>query len=131
MLSVANSCHYNENSKNANIVYRQMPAPPELPQQIPWEKPQGGGKFLVQILEVHGGLGGGGWLLFEIDTCITWLQPSRCFLRNFKNSKPSHEAYQQKLNPKCIGKWIQQHATNALQGPYFTLTISFLNADMK
>ena len=45
-----------------------MPAPWELPQQIPtpWakarmQKPQGGGKFLVQI---PGGAlgGGGGWL---------------------------------------------------------------------
>ena len=42
----------------ADIVYRQMPTPWELPQQIPtpppqakaWmQKPQGGGKFLVQI----------------------------------------------------------------------------------
>ena len=39
----------------ANIVYRQMPIPRELPQQIPspwakaWmQKPQGEGKFLVQ-----------------------------------------------------------------------------------
>ena len=43
-------------SKMANIVYRQMPVPRELPQQIlaPWakawmQKPQGGGKFLAQI----------------------------------------------------------------------------------
>ena len=43
-------------SKVANIVYRQMPAPRELPQQIPtprakaWmQKPQGGRKCLVQI----------------------------------------------------------------------------------
>ena len=41
-------------SKMANIVYRQMPAPQEPPQQIPapraiaWmQKPQGGGKCLV------------------------------------------------------------------------------------
>ena len=52
MLSVANSCHYNENSKNSKIVYRQMPAPRELPQQIPaprakgrMQKPQGGQIF--------------------------------------------------------------------------------------
>ena len=45
----------------ANIVYRQMPAPQELPQQIPtpWakarmQKPQGEGKFLVQIPEADG-----------------------------------------------------------------------------
>ena len=42
----------------AEIVYGQMPAPRPLPQQIstPWakarmQKPQGGGKFLVQIPE--------------------------------------------------------------------------------
>ena len=52
-----------------NIVYRQMPAPRELPQQIPWakgrmEKPQGGGKFFVHIPECArggGGEGGYGW----------------------------------------------------------------------
>ena len=45
-----------EISKMAKIVYRQMPAPRELFQQIPapwakaWmQKPQGGDKFLVQI----------------------------------------------------------------------------------
>ena len=50
-------------SKMANNVYRQMPAPRELPQQIPaprakpWmQKPQSGGKFLVQI---PGGARGG------------------------------------------------------------------------
>ena len=48
-----------------NIVYRQMPAPRELSQQIPtpqakaWmQKPQGGGKFFVQI---PGGKRGVGW----------------------------------------------------------------------
>ena len=57
----------------ANIVNRQMPAPRELPQQIPalwakaWmQKPQGGGKLLVQIP-------GGAWgiVMDEIDTSIT------------------------------------------------------------
>ena len=50
----------------ANIVFRQMPTPRELPQQMPtpgakaWmQKPQGGGKYLVQIPGVRGG---GGWL---------------------------------------------------------------------
>ena len=40
----------------AKIVYRQMPAPWELPQQMPdprakarMQKPQGGSKFFVQI----------------------------------------------------------------------------------
>ena len=46
----------------AKIVYRQMPAPRELPQQIPapWatarmQNPQGGGKFVVQIPGVRRG----------------------------------------------------------------------------
>ena len=50
-------------SKMANIVYTQISARPELPQQIPaprakaWmQKPQGGGKFLVQIPGVRGGM---------------------------------------------------------------------------
>ena len=58
----------------ANIVYRQMPAPQELLQQIPaprakaWmQKPQGGGKFLVQVPGVRGR----GMVMDEIDTCIT------------------------------------------------------------
>ena len=53
----------------ANIVYRQMPAPRELPQQIPvsrakaWmQKPQGGGQFLVQIP----GAARGGWLWMKL-----------------------------------------------------------------
>ena len=59
----------------AKIVYREIPAPQELPQQMPtpWakarmQKPQGGGKFLVQI--PRGGRGGG-MVMDEIDTCIT------------------------------------------------------------
>ena len=61
----------------AEPVYRQMPAPRELSQQIPaprelsqqipaprakarMQKPQGGGKFLVQILG-GGGAGGDGY----------------------------------------------------------------------
>ena len=57
----------------AKIVYRQMPAPRELPQQMPapWakarmQKPQGGGKFLVQIP----GSARGRVVMDEIDTCI-------------------------------------------------------------
>ena len=60
-------------SKMANIVYRQVPAPRELPQQIPaprakvlMQKPQGGGKFLVQIPEGARG----GMVMDETDTCI-------------------------------------------------------------
>ena len=51
----------------AKIVYRQMPAPGELSQQIPtpraksrMQKPQGGGKFLVQI--PRGAWGGWLWM---------------------------------------------------------------------
>ena len=56
----------------AKIVYRQRPAPGELSQQIftprakaRVQKPQGGGKCLVQIP-------GGAWgmVMDEIDTCI-------------------------------------------------------------
>ena len=72
VLSVANSYHYNENSKMAEIVHRQMPAPRELPQQISaprtkaeMQKPQGGGKFLVQISR-----GARGMVMDEIYTCI-------------------------------------------------------------
>ena len=50
-----------------------MPAPREVPPQIPtpranarMQKPQGGGKFLVQI---PGGVRGG-MVMDEIDTCI-------------------------------------------------------------
>ena len=58
----------------ATIVYRQMPDPRELSQQIPsplpgakarMEKPQGGGKFLVKIPGVREGM-----VMDEIDTCI-------------------------------------------------------------
>ena len=60
----------------AKIVYGQMPpAPPrELP-QMPrrkakprMQKPQGGGKFLVQIAGSAGGI-----VMDEIDTCINKL----------------------------------------------------------
>ena len=51
-----------------------MPAPRDLPQHIlaPWakarmQKPQGEGKFLVQIL---GGARGGGVIMAKIDSCI-------------------------------------------------------------
>ena len=56
----------------AKIVYRQMPVPWELSQQIPaprakarMQKPQGGGKVLVQISRVRGEM-----VMDEIDTCI-------------------------------------------------------------
>ena len=54
----------------AEIVYRQMPIPWELSQQIPapWakarmQKPQGGGKVLVQI---PGVCVGGEWLRMKL-----------------------------------------------------------------
>ena len=56
--------------KMANIVYRQMSALRELPQQIPapqakarMQKPQGAGKLFVQIP-------GGAMVMDQIDTCI-------------------------------------------------------------
>ena len=85
--------------KMANIVYRQMPAPQELLQQIPWAKAPWWG----QIFGANPGCARGVGVMFEIDTRITWLRPSHCFRHNFKNRKPNHKAYQQNLNPKCIG----------------------------
>ena len=62
----------------AKIVYEQMPAPRELPQQMPApgakariQNPQGGGKFLVQI---PGGARGEGMDMDEIDTCIRGIE---------------------------------------------------------
>ena len=56
----------------ANIVYRQMPTPRELPQQVPVPssksldaKPQDRGKFLVQIPARARGV-----VMDETDTCI-------------------------------------------------------------
>ena len=56
----------------AKIVYRQMPAPQELSQQIPapgqklgCKSPRVGGKFFMQIPGVRGGM-----VMDEIDTCI-------------------------------------------------------------
>ena len=58
----------------AKIVYRQIPTPRELSQQISapgakasMQKPQGGGTFFMQIHGVHGG---GGMVMDETDTCI-------------------------------------------------------------
>ena len=66
----------------AKIVYRQMPAARELPQQIPtpgakarMQKPQGGGKFLVQILR-----GERGMVMDKIDTFIILLQKTGSLL---------------------------------------------------
>ena len=58
----------------AEIVYRQMPAPRDIPQKIPaprakirMQKPQSGGEFSVQI---PGGARGGGMVMAKIDNCI-------------------------------------------------------------
>ena len=63
--------------KMAKIVKRHMPASRELLQQMPalrakarMQKPQGGGKFLVQIPE-----GWTGDVMDEIDTCIILISP--------------------------------------------------------
>ena len=59
----------------AEIVYRQMPAPRDIPQKIPaprakirMQKPQSGGEFSVQI---PGGARGG-MVMAKIDNCITF-----------------------------------------------------------
>ena len=58
----------------AEIVYRQMPAPRDIPQKMPaprakirMQKPQSGGEFSVQI---PGGARGG-MVMAKIDNCIT------------------------------------------------------------
>ena len=59
--------------KMAEIVYRQMPAPRDIPQKMPtpqakirMQKPQSGGEFSVQI---PGGARGG-MVMAKIDNCI-------------------------------------------------------------
>ena len=74
MLSVASSCHYNENSKNGKNRFRQIPTPwggiptnPHPQAKARMQKPHGGGKFYVQIPwgeQV-------GMVMDEIDTCIS------------------------------------------------------------
>ena len=61
-----------KNSKIANIVYRQMPAPQELSQQIPaprqklgCKSPRVGANFWCKSPGVRGGM-----VMDEIDTCI-------------------------------------------------------------
>ena len=58
----------------AEIVYRQMPAPRDIPQKMPaprakirMQKPQSGGEFSVQI---PGGARGG-MVMAKIDNCIS------------------------------------------------------------
>ena len=57
----------------AEIVYRQMPAPRDIPQKMPaprakirMQKPQSGGEFSVQIP----GVARGGMVMAKIDNCI-------------------------------------------------------------
>ena len=74
----------------AKIVYRQMSAPRELPQQMPTHrakarmpKPQGGGKFLVQI--PVGAQGDGyGWNWYLHYTPIFAL-PWRCDIMKYSS----------------------------------------------
>ena len=61
----------------AEIVYRQMPAPRDIPQKMPaprakirMQKPQSGGEFSVQI---PGGARGG-MVMAKIDNCIKQLE---------------------------------------------------------
>ena len=67
----------------AEIVYRQMPAPRDIPQKIPaprakirMQKPQSGGEFSVQI---PGGARGGGMVMAKIDNCITAVRVQNIF----------------------------------------------------
>ena len=73
MLSVAGYAIIMEIPKMAKIVYRQMPAPWELSQQIPapWQNlgfksSRVGANFLCKFPGVRGG----GMVMDEIDTCI-------------------------------------------------------------
>ena len=85
----------------AKIVYRQMPTPRELPQQMPAprakarrQKPQGGGKFLVQI---PGGAQGG-MVMDEIDTCIITTVFVQMIVHMI-NKRPCRPYSHWKLNP--------------------------------
>ena len=65
-------------AKMGKIVYRQMPTPRELPQQIPTpgqklgcKSPRVGANFWCKSPRVRGGM-----VMDEIDTCITHLRNS-------------------------------------------------------
>ena len=69
MLSVASSCHYNENSKNGKnrlstngLPSGATPTNPRPRAKAKMQKPKGGGKFLVQIRW--------GIVMAKIDSCI-------------------------------------------------------------
>ena len=78
VLLVANSCHQ---MKMAKIVYRQMPAAWELPQQIPprqklgCRSPRVGANFWCKSSGVQGGM-----VMDEIDTFIILLQKTDSLL---------------------------------------------------
>ena len=69
VLSVANSCDNNENSKNGKNCLQTNARPPQkVPSaKIKMQKPRSGSKFSVQIL----GAGGGGWLWQKLITPLT------------------------------------------------------------
>ena len=75
-----------------NIVYRQMPAPRELPQQIPahrakaWmQKPRVGANFWCKSPGMRGGM-----VMDEIDTCINSRKATVLLSFVFKDSQQQH-----------------------------------------
>ena len=75
MLSVASSCDHNEIFKNGKNRLQTnarpsgaIPTNPHPQAKARMQKPQGWGKFLVQI--PGGARRGGGMVMDEIDTCI-------------------------------------------------------------
>ena len=93
----------------AKIVYRQMPAPRELSQQIlaqaqakaRMQKPQGGSKFFVQI---PGGAWGGAIVIDETDTCISSATVQACQQHQRQTSfgLSSHPSYLLCIHPKSV-----------------------------
>ena len=78
MVSVANSCNSNDNSKNGKIIYRQMPTPRNLPQKVPptkirMQKDQSGSKFLVQTSRLGRGMGVMAAPLTQLTSSIVWM----------------------------------------------------------
>ena len=80
VLSVTNSCHYNENFKNGKHRSDKCPPLGSYPNKSPppEQKPQGGGKFFMQIP--------GGMVMDEIDTCIMkQVKIAHSFLQSVSN----------------------------------------------
>ena len=80
----------------AEIVYRQMPAPRDIPPKIPaprakirMQKPQSGGEFSVQI---PGGARGG-MVMAKIDNCIIHLSSSSLTRSNWVFSHTLHDQF--------------------------------------